>query len=54
MAWTGMGASAVSLYKGHKLPCAVLGDKIQDGHKNTRECPKEGYIDGEGSKVQDV
>jgi len=28
--------------------CAALGSRIQKGYKTIRECPKEGYEDGEG------
>ena len=34
--------------------CAVLIATVQEGHKTIKECPKEGYKDGERSRGQDV
>ena len=34
--------------------CEVWSTKVQKGHKTIRECPKEGYKDGEGFREEDI
>lgn len=38
----------------HQVLCEVWGTKAQKGRETIRECPKEGYRDGEGFREEDI